>query len=293
MNRPKRRSLLFVPASKDNFYTKAFSSSADSLIFDLEDSIPDSNKAQARLVLADLFPKGYSGDKELCIRINHSSSVFYEADLSLIKSLRPHSIVYPKAETITEMQELNVTLQQSEVKAEIIVIIETLAGFYNIREILRSCHNITGVVLGTEDLVSEMGIERKRLDQCPVLSHMQVELAISATMCGIQCLGPISRGFRELEHLQDLEIEGQFLRSMNIKGKLAIHPFQVPIINRIFDITPTDIEDARALIVAFQQAETNGTAVLVTPQGSMQDTPSLKKAKRLLEYAAEHGFDNS
>jgi citrate lyase beta subunit len=118
---------------------------------------------------------------------------------------------------------------------------------------------------------------------------MQIELAILSLMHGVHCIGPISRGYEREELLREMEEECHYLRKMNIRGKLAIHPSQVRIINRIFDISSEQIEQARSLLSTFMAAKAQGTFVIVH-DNEMQDKPSLKGAIRFLQYAEEHGY---
>ena len=295
MYKPKRRSLLFVPANKPYYCEKALQSDADTLIYDLEDSIPDAAKEQGRQLLTQYFPKNYEGSTELCIRINGPRTPFYEEDLSLVRELVPHAIMLPKIESRKEVQDLDVFLNSCDPfatrKIEIIGLIETPKGAYKLREVLYSSHRITAVALGAEDLSYELGVEREGpLEKHPLLNHIQIELALVARMHNMQCIGPIERGYTKKKHLSFLEEECKYLKKINLQGKLAIHPSQVPIINKYFDITSEQIEKANHIIELFREAEKNDSAV-ITNGNEMQDTPSLRKSLRLVNYAKEHGFE--
>jgi citrate lyase subunit beta/citryl-CoA lyase len=287
--------LLFVPADKPNYCEKALQGEADTIVYDLEDSIAESAKERGRQLLIANFPKNYDGSKELCIRINGPRTPFYQGDLSLISKLVPHSIMLPKIESRKEIQELDVFLNSCDTfatrKIEIIGLIETPKGAYKLREVLYSSHRITAVALGAEDLTYELGVEREGpLEKHPLLNHVQVELALVARMHKMQCIGPIERGYAQEKHLSFLEEECKYLRKINLQGKLAIHPSQVPIINNYFDITSEQIEEANQIIELFKEAEKTGSAV-ITKGNEMQDTPSLRKSLKLVKYAKEHGFE--
>ena len=294
MYKPKRRSLLFIPANNPRFCERVLQSEVDTIIYDLEDSIPDSAKEQGRELLAQIFPQNYDGSKELCIRINGPRTPFYQKDLSLISKLVPHAIMLPKIESRKEVQELDVFLNSCDTfarkKIEIIGLIETPKGAYKLREVLYSSHRITAVALGAEDLSYELGVERGGpLEKHPLLNHIQIELALVARMHNMQCIGPIERGYTQEKHLSFLEEECKYLRKINLQGKLAIHPSQLPIINKYFDITSEEIKEANRTIGLFKEAEKTGSAV-ITNGNEMQDTPSLRRSLELVKYAKEHGF---
>ena len=60
---------------------------------------------------------------------------------------------------------------------------------------------------------------------------------------------------------------------------MAIHPAQVAVINECFSPGEAEIEHARRVIKAFEEAGGAGTVGL---DGKMLDRPHLKQAQRLL-----------
>jgi citrate lyase subunit beta/citryl-CoA lyase len=291
MFKQKRRSLLFIPSIKTKFYEKALNSDADSIIFDMDDSVAPSAKETAREVLRQHFPRDYTGSKELSIRINHPKSPFYHDDVVLMRELKPHSITIPKVESAVEVAGLVATLEDSySAPVNLMLFIETLVGFYNLAEILSSSDRITAATLGTEDLCGEMVIERVNMDESPILNRIMVELAMQCHLNEIQCLGPVYRGFGSEENLKALERESLYLKQLNAKGQFAIHPTQVPVMNRVFDISAEQLDEARQTLAKFEAVkEQEGTAVISRGQ-QMEDTPSIVRARKLLNYAEEHGF---
>jgi len=287
--KPKRRSLLFVPAIKTKFYERALSSEADSVIFDLDDSVAPNGKVEAREVLRQHFPRNHA--KEVSIRLNSAQSPFYADDVALMLELRPRSITLTKVEHAAEITQLVETFTGAGCHDfELILFIETLVGFYNLGEIVASSPHITAATLGTEDLCSEMGIERTPLAENPMLNRLTVELAMRCHQYNLQCLGPVFRGFGEAAQLQALEQECLYLKQLNAHGQFAIHPTQIAVQNRLFTITPEQIAAAEQTLALFMaKAAEEGTAV-ISQNGQMQDTPSTVKARKLLQYAREHGY---
>lgn len=289
--KPKRRSLHFVPAVKAKFYGKALGGEADSVVFDLDDSVAPSAKEEARQTLRDQFPKNYDGPKELSIRINHAKSPFHQDDIALMRELRPPCVILTKVESPSEVTDLVAALEGSfQTPLNLILFIETLVGVYNIADILASSPHITGATLGTEDLCSEMGLERGTLEDNPILNRIMVDLAMQCHLHDIPCLGPVFRGFKDEAQLKALEEECLYLKKLNVRGQFAIHPTQVPVMNRVFDITSEELQAARETLAMFGlMEEKEGTAV-ISRGHQMEDTPSVVRATKLLDYAQEHGF---
>jgi len=291
MYKPKRRSMQFVPAIKTKFYSRALEGLADTVIFDLDDSIAVSAKDAARQTLLKYFPQNYTGPKELSIRLNHAQSPYFEADLALLQEIQPHSITMTKVETA---EEINRVVDQVQAKfthpVDIFIFIETLPGFYNLAEIFKQVPHVSAATLGTEDLCAGLGIERGRLPDNPLLNRIQIELALQCHQYDVQCIGPVFRGFGDKAQLEALKEEALYLKSMNVRGQLAIHPTQVPVLNQLFDITPQQIAEAKQTLMRFEaMAEKEGTAV-ISRNNQMEDTPSLIKAQKLIDYAETHGF---
>jgi len=294
MTRPKRRTLLFVPAIRPRFFARALGGEADTLIFDLEDSVAAPAKEEARRNLRAWWPADYRGPQELALRVNPADSPFHADDIALLRALRPHSVVLPKAEEAAEVAALSSQLDEMQHAAErpieIIPMIETLRGLDHLRDILAASPRVTALLVGAEDLVSEMGVARGALAENPLLDHILIQVALACHAHRVQALGPIHRGYASEERLRALEEEALYLRRLNYRGQSAIHPTQLPVLNRVYDITPDELARARRVVALFEESERQGSAVVVQG-GEMEDLPSLQAARALLRYAHEHGFN--
>ena len=284
--------MLFCPAINESFLKKAINIDTDSIIFDLEDSVDVNSKKKARENLLNFFPKNYSGSKELIIRINNIKTSFFKEDLKLIKKLKPDTICYPKAESPKEIKIIDkfISSYDNDHRTEIFVLIETANGYFNASSILNSSKRITAFALGSEDLMSELGINRGSLLNNPVLSHVLIDLILLSSSMKLQHIGPIYRGYKTKEQLKELKKECIYLKKMNVRGKLTIHPNQLNIINQTFDITPQEIQEAKTKLKLFQEAERVGSSVIST-NNEMEDKPSLTRVKNFLQYVKNHGFD--
>jgi citrate lyase subunit beta/citryl-CoA lyase len=293
MPKPKRRSLLFVPAIRPRFLTRALGGEADTLILDLEDSVAPAAKEEARQNLRAWWPAAYDGPQELALRINPPGSPYYADDVALLRATLPHSVVLPKAEAPDQVAALNVQLDELVPAPgrpmEIIPMIETLQGLDRLRDILAASPRVAALLVGAEDLVSEMGVARGSLADNPLLNHVLIQVALACHAHHVQALGPIHRGYGSEEHLRALEGEAVYLKRLNYRGQSAIHPTQLQVLNRVFDITPQEIARASRVVALFKDTELQGSAVVVQG-GEMEDLPSLQAAQALLRYAEEHGF---
>ena len=90
------RSLLFVPGNNPRFLEKAKTSQADIVCFDLEDSVPDSEKKNARKLIRDAVKSRDSYSSNIYVRTNSPISGKIPDDLSEIVQKGLDGIVIPK-----------------------------------------------------------------------------------------------------------------------------------------------------------------------------------------------------
>src|SRR5687767_3429482 len=100
----KLRSLLFVPGDRPDRMEKALQSGADALILDLEDSVAQAAKADARWHVAG-FLRAHEG-ASLWVRINPLDSAEADKDLQAVLAAHPDGIILPKAEGGTSVKDL-------------------------------------------------------------------------------------------------------------------------------------------------------------------------------------------
>ncbi len=94
------RSKLFVPGSRPELFAKALRGDADALSFDLEDSVVEDKKAEARKAIATFLDDGVQGNQKVVIvRVNGLGSGLFQADVEGIVGTGLDVINLPKAES--------------------------------------------------------------------------------------------------------------------------------------------------------------------------------------------------
>ena len=92
------RSLLYVPGSEERKVAKAASLGADAVILDLEDSVAETRKGEARsLITAALRSRTASGPEWL-VRVNAVHTPHFDADLACAVESAPDALVIPKVD---------------------------------------------------------------------------------------------------------------------------------------------------------------------------------------------------
>ncbi|HEV2676399.1 MAG TPA: CoA ester lyase [Aliidongia sp.] len=279
------RSLLFVPATSPHKAEKAFASQADGVIVDLEDAVALAEKAQARLIAADLLKT--RRPTLVFLRVNAITSPNCFDDLQVAAAAELDGIVLPKAESAAELAMVDWVLAQFEAKAgkvagsiEIMPIVETARGLAAAAEIAGASKRVRRLAFGAVDLALDMDIDITG-DSGP-MAHARFALALASRQAGLQ--GPMDTVFVDIRDLDGLRASAGHARAMGFSGKACIHPAQLETVNGVF--TPSDAELARAreIVAAFEQAEAAGAAA-VSVGGVMVDYPVVEKARRVLAKA--------
>ena len=98
------RSLIFVPGNNPRFLEKAKNLQADIVCFDLEDSVPDNEKANARKLIKNALKERKSFQSSIFVRTNSPLSGKIPADLKEIVQKGIDGIVIPKVNNTKRTQ---------------------------------------------------------------------------------------------------------------------------------------------------------------------------------------------
>jgi citrate lyase subunit beta/citryl-CoA lyase len=113
------RSLLFVPGDSERKMAKAAGAGADALILDLEDSVSQSRKADARQTVASFLNAAdrSAGTPWLIVRINALDTGMSDDDLAAVIAAAPDAVLLPKAGSGADIQHLSARIAVHEAEA--------------------------------------------------------------------------------------------------------------------------------------------------------------------------------
>lgn len=284
--RPPLRSLLFVPGTRADRFQKAFTSGADAVILDLEDSVEPQSKASAREKIAAFAERRPAGPCQVLVRINGVDTRWFDDDVSLVAGLLSiDGVLVPKA----EHEEAAVTVATAVAASEegrpaadprrVFPIVETARGVLN-AAMLAGCHErVAALIFGAEDLTAQLGVSRTEDGEELAFARSQVVLAAAAS--GVDAIDTVAT---DLDDMAALARDCQRARRLGFRGKLALHPRQVSLINQHFSPTPEEIARAREVIGAYTEARAAGEGV-VRLGHEMIDVPVVLRAERVLALA--------
>jgi citrate lyase subunit beta/citryl-CoA lyase len=284
------RSLLFVPADSERKLDRAPHSGADALILDLEDSVVPANRSMARgQARAFLGSSGSAGFRRY-VRINPLASGVALDDLVAVMPERPDGIVLPKClpENVRTLDHYLSALEAAFGLAAgatrvIAIATETPAAMLALADNAQGGYagvsaRLDGITWGAEDLAAAIGGHNRRsdgvYDDVYRLARSLCLLAATAVEAA-----PIDTIYTDFRDEAGLAAECAAARRSGFTAKMAIHPAQVPVINKAFSATEEEMVWARKVVAAFAENPTAGTLAL---DGKMIDRPHLTAARRLL-----------
>lgn len=277
------RSKLFIPATRTELFSKALNSQADAISLDLEDSVLESRKAEARDNLAGFLcsPEVRASDKVIIVRVNEVNMAHCESDIRAITQPALGMINLPKVESARDIHSAVEILEKAE-KANgmsrtvrILANIESPKGLLSASEIAASHPRVAGLQLGLNDLFESLSIDRQ--DNQNIHAAM-FYMRMAAGSAGIFAY---DGAFADIKDEKAFRAEAEMAHGLGYMGKSCIHPDQVPQANEIFSHSDVDIAFAQRIIEESRHAQTEGMGAF-TLDGRMIDLPIIRHAAAVL-----------
>ncbi len=276
------RSVLYMPGSRPRALEKARTLPADALILDLEDAVAPSEKVRARDLVAEAVAAGGYGRRKLLVRVNGLDTEWGEGDLARACAAGPDAILLPKVETPADVTRAVALLEAHGAPegCRLWAMMETPRGILNAGAVAAAHPRLEGFVLGTNDLVKDLGAAHTP-ERTPLLASLGLCL-LAARAEGLVCVDGVYNAFQDHDGLRAVCVQG---REMGFDGKTLIHPDQIAVANAVFAPSPDDVALAETQVAAFEAAEARGEGVAVV-DGRIVENLHVVTARRLLARAA-------
>ena len=276
------RSLIFVPGNNQRFLEKAKNLQADIVCFDLEDSVPDNEKINARKLIRSALKSRKSYTSSIFVRTNSPSSGKVPSDLKEIIQHGIDGIVIPKVNNIQEMKKIEKILSKLEktrkIKPlQIIPSIESTEGVVNAYNIASFGKRISAMVFGVFDLLNDLGVEYTKDSEGAKYSRRKIP--IDGCAAGIPVIDAI---WQDLKDSKGLERDCKIGKSLGYSGKSIIHPDQISVVHKLFHPNKSEILWAEKVCKVYSESTKKGKGA-TTVDGKMIDEVHFKQAKALLE----------
>jgi citrate lyase subunit beta/citryl-CoA lyase len=276
------RSLLFVPANNGRFIEKAHTRGADGIILDLEDSVPVTERPQARRTLMASAALAARGGADILVRINAESEQS-AADLDAAVHPGVRALLVPKVEDPEALCALSGEVSRLEAERGMatgsvgfVVLVESAAGLLRAEDIARAEPRTLALELGGEDFALSTGM----VPDAETLAVPKQMILYAARAAGLMPLG-ILGSIADYADLDAYRITAERSRRFGFDGAACIHPSGVPILNDVFTPTDAQARHARRLVEAYAEAQRAGSGAL-SVDGKMIDVPVVERARKLL-----------
>ena len=276
------RSLIFVPGNNPRFLEKAKKIQADIVCFDLEDSVPDSEKVTARKLIKSALKSRNSYESSIFVRTNSPLSGKIPSDLKEIIQKGIDGIVIPKVNNTKELKKIEkiiVGLEKSRKLKSIQIIpsIESAEGVVNTYQIASSSKRVVAVVFGVFDLLNDLGVEYTK--DAEGAKYSRGKIPVDARAAGVAAIDAI---WQDLKDSKGLENDCKIGKSLGYSGKSIIHPDHISVIHKLFHPNKSEIEWAQKVCKTYLESKKQGKGA-TTIEGKMIDEVHFKQAKTLLE----------
>lgn len=283
------RSILFVPAHKPAWAEKALASGADCIVLDLEDSVPQDLKAEARATVRETLPRLRAARPEvgLFVRPNALATTQAGADLEAVVCPELDGLFVPKVEDATDVLRWETLIDWFEARngasgLEMIIPVEMVDAITNCDEIAGASPRVGAMIGPTSehaDIARAVGYRQSREGSETLYLRSRILLA-----CRQHGLHPLTGLWEDLGDLDGLASFSDYGLQLGFRGQIVIHPSHVPVVNDVF--TPSDEEVAyyEDLVATMEKAVAEGQGA-VRFRGQHIDLAHADKARDWLSHA--------
>lgn len=291
-----------MPGSSEKMLSKSQHLNADTIVYDLEDSVARHQKDAARNMVHKALRCSTPTNAELAVRINAPSisPAVAQSDLdAVLPSERLQALVLPKVESAEDIEliarsAVNFSTYTKNSPLALVLSIESAASLLRMPAILEHISGrmatyqhkirIAALMFASEDYCASTGIRRSRNLQS--LLFPRAHLVTVAKAYGLQAIDMVCIEYKDDAYLREECLDGA---SLGFDGKQAIHPAQLGTIHQVYSPSEKDISMAKAIVHAYEKGvRENKGAVGLSHEGQdvMIDAPMLLQAKRTLERAS-------
>jgi citrate lyase subunit beta / citryl-CoA lyase len=302
------RTLLFIPGNNKRFLEKSKFLYPDILCFDLEDSVPISEKTIARDMIIDSLSSSNKvanpidinnnnnfnyKNKELpqiFVRINSFESGLYEQDLEYVICERLDGIVIPKVNSASELEKITEIIANLEKKRNIektlrlIPSIESSQGVVNSYDIAKFNERVCSLIFGVFDYLYDMKLDYE--NEGLEYSYARAKIPVDARAAGIPALDSI---WQKVDDLDGLQRDAKIAKRLGYAGKSIIHPKHIEPVHNVFVPSQNEIEWAKKVVSRLNQIQEKGDKRgAFKIDGRMIDAVHFKQAKLILDFIAKN-----
>lgn len=283
---PLVRSMLFVPGNRPTWLEKAQASGADALVVDLEDAVPERDKATARATLTELLSGPDRPSVPVFVRVNPLTTPLFLDDVKALAGLGILGIMVPKVESVADIMVAERTLTWFERRDQpplcIVPVLETAWAMRHAFDIAATSSRVAymgGLSSKGGDVERALGY-RWSAEGNETLT-MRSQVLLDARAAGAP--NPLTGLWSDVKDVEGLRKFAVSSRNMGYEGLTVIHPSHVPIVNKVFTPTNNELVYHRDLVRAMEESTRRGRGA-VTFNGHMIDEAMAATSRERLDH---------
>lgn len=281
-----RRTMMFVPGNNPAMVKDAGIYGADSIMFDLEDAVSMAEKDAARDLVYEALQTQDYGDAELVVRVNGQDTPYYANDVRAMVKAGIDVVRLPKAEDAEMVKKLDadITAAEKEFGREegstmLMAAIESAKGVINAYQIASASDRMMGIALSAEDYTTDM--KTHRYPDGAELEFARNMVLHAARAAGVAAFDTV---FTNMNDTEGFYRETEYIHRLGFDGKSLVNPRQIPMVNKVYEPTKKEIENAKNVENAIKEAKLKGSGV-ISMNGQMVDRPVVLRAERVMRLA--------
>lgn len=285
--------MMFVPGNNAGMVKDAGIYGADSIMFDLEDSVSMAEKDAARMLVYQALQTQDYGDAELVVRVNGIDTEFFRNDVFAMVKAGIEVVRLPKVESAQMMKDLVAVVEEAEKtfgkeigSTKVMAAIESARGVMKALEIAESTDRMMGLALSAEDYTTDM--KTHRYPDGAELDFARKMILHAARAAGVSAFDTV---FTNMNDVEGFQRETEYIHQLGFDGKSLVNPRQIDWVNKVYEPTKQEIENALDVEAAIAEANAKGSGV-ISMNGQMVDRPVVLRAQRVIRLAkASHLID--
>lgn len=294
------RSWMFVPGNRQRMIEKSLGVAVDAIMMDIEDGVAPAEKDSARQQIAaclDQVAARLKAEPKLrtparYVRINAVGHERSRDDLAAVVRQGLQGLVLPKVETPEQVKSVADLLDRREPEAglargsvRLLCALESPRGLFNAYAIATASPRVIGLLFGAEDFSRELSLPLRREGEARDLIYARSSLVTAAACAHVQSVDGVWPDLQDTEGLKVFSLQS---RRLGFSGMSLIHPAQVEVVNAAFTPTADEIDYARRVLKAFDEARARGEGA-VAFGGQLLDLPIVDRARQTLDLAESLG----
>lgn len=277
------RTLLYVPAHREELALKALSSDADCIILDLEDAVSPEHKDRARSMATETlitsFDSKAGSAKPIIIRINAPSSPWFDKDLSAIANATKSSASNFAGVRIPKTEDTHTVVTAAKALGEgtaLHLLIESALGLARLNELANAHPQVASLSLGEADLKADLGWTNDL-----ALDLVRVQLTIVSRAANLS--QPSASVFTNVKDTNALIDSTERFKSLGFFGRSVIHPIQISPVNDVFTPTESEVAHAREILAEAHSMSELSTSAFLRADGKFIDPALIRQAQSTVD----------